>query len=125
MFNIVDSRLKEVATRPFPESGSSEFVTNGSAVDRLSLRQVLLAGLDDIVHFGKEFTRYEQQQDGTGRAFFADGTSATGIVLVAADGVGSCTSEQFLPHTEVIDTGARWLGGKTILTNELRALLPT
>jgi len=125
VFSVVDGQLKEVATRRFPGSGSSEFVTVGSAVDRLTLRQVLLAGLDDVVHFGKEFTRYEQQHDGTIRACFADGTSATGDVLVAADGVGSRIREQFLPHAEVIDTGVRWLGGKTVLTNELRALLPT
>ena len=125
VFSAVDGQLKEVATRRFPESGSSEFVTAGSAVDRLTLRQILLAGLDDAMHFGKEFTRYEQQPDGTVRAYFADGTSAIGDVLVAADGVGSRIREQFLPHAEVIDTGVRWLGGKTVLTNELRALLPT
>ncbi len=125
VFSVVDGQLKEVTTRRFPESGSSEFVTAGSAVDRLTLRQILLAGLDDAMHFGKEFTRYEQQPDGTVRAYFADGTSAIGDVLVAADGVGSRIREQFLPHAEVIDTGVRWLGGKTVLTNELRALLPT
>lgn len=125
VFSVVDGQLKEAATRRFPESGSSEFVTVGSAVDRLTLRQILLAGLDDVVHFGKEFTRYEQLHDGTVRACFADGTSATGDVLVAADGVGSRIREQFLPHAEVIDTGVRWLGGKTVLTNELRAILPT
>jgi 2-polyprenyl-6-methoxyphenol hydroxylase-like FAD-dependent oxidoreductase len=125
VFSVVEGQLKEIATRSFPESGSSEFVTVGSAVDRLTLRQILLAGLEDVVHFGKEFTRYEQQHDGTVRACFADGTSATGDVLVAADGVGSRIREQFLPYAEVIDTGVRWLGGKTVLTNELRALLPT
>src|SRR5579863_8768945 len=78
IYSVVDGRLQEVATQLFPTSGSSEVVTVGSAVDRLRLRQVLLAGLDDVVHFGKEFTRYEQQHDGSVRAYFADGTSATG-----------------------------------------------
>jgi len=125
VFSVVDGQLKEAATWRFPEGGSGEFVTVGSAVDRLTLRQILLVGLDDAMHFGKEFNRYEQQKDGTVRAFFVDGTSATGDVLVAADGVGSRLREQFLPHAEVIDTGVRWLGGRTVLTNELRALLPT
>jgi 2-polyprenyl-6-methoxyphenol hydroxylase-like FAD-dependent oxidoreductase len=124
LFSVADGQLKEVTTRRFPESGSSEFVTVGSAIDRLTLRQILLVGLDEV-HFGKEFTRYEQQSDGTVRAYFADGTSATGDVLVAADGVGSRVREQFLPHAQVIDSGVRWLGGKTVLTNELRTLLPT
>ena len=124
VFNIVAGELQEVATGRFPESGSNEFVTVGSSIDRLTLRQVLLAGLDDLVHFGKEFTRYEQQPDGTVRACFADGTEAVGDVLVAADGVGSRIREQFLPHAELVDTGVRWLGGKTLLTDELRSLLP-
>jgi 2-polyprenyl-6-methoxyphenol hydroxylase-like FAD-dependent oxidoreductase len=109
VFSDVNGQLKEVVTRHFPEDGSSAFVTVGSAMDRLMLRQVLLAGLDDVVHFGKEFTRYELQHDSTVRAYFADGTSAFGDVLVAADGISSRIREQFLPHAEVIDTGTRWL----------------
>jgi 2-polyprenyl-6-methoxyphenol hydroxylase-like FAD-dependent oxidoreductase len=124
VFTIVDGELQKAATGRFPESGSSEFVTVGSAIDRLTLRQILLAGLDDGVHFGKEFTRYEQRPDGTVHAYFADGTEAVGDVLVAADGVGSRIREQFLPQAELIDTGVRWLGGKTTLTDELRSLLP-
>jgi 2-polyprenyl-6-methoxyphenol hydroxylase-like FAD-dependent oxidoreductase len=124
VFNIVNGELREVVTRRFPDSGSSAFVTVGSAIDRLTLRQILLAGLDDVVHFGKEFIRYEQQPDGTVGAYFADGTEAVGHVLVAADGVGSRVREQFLPHAEMVDTGVRWLGGKTMLTDELRSLLP-
>jgi hypothetical protein len=64
VFSIVNGEFLEVATRGFPESGSSEFVTAGSAIDRLTLRQILLAGLDDVVHFSKEFTHYKQQLDG-------------------------------------------------------------
>jgi 2-polyprenyl-6-methoxyphenol hydroxylase-like FAD-dependent oxidoreductase len=125
VFSVVDGQLREAVTRYFPERSSSEFVTVGSAIDRLTLRQIMLAGLDDIVHFGKEFTHYEQRPDGTVCAYFADGTSAIGDVLVAADGVGSRIREQFLPHAEMIDTGIRWLGGKTMLTDQLSALLPT
>src|SRR5690348_7691217 len=85
VFSIVDGELREVATRRFPESGSSEFITVGSAIDRLTLRKVLLAGLDDVVHFNKEFMSYEQQPDGTIRAYFTDETEAVGSLLVAAD----------------------------------------
>jgi 2-polyprenyl-6-methoxyphenol hydroxylase-like FAD-dependent oxidoreductase len=124
VFRIVGGELQEAATGHFSSSDSSAFVTVGSSIDRLTLRQVLLAGLDDIVHFGKECTHYEQQPDGTVRAHFADGTAAVGDVLVAADGVGSRIREQFLPYAELIDTGVRWLGGKTLLNDELRTLLP-
>ncbi|MFI6925202.1 FAD-dependent oxidoreductase [Nonomuraea spiralis] len=47
------------------------------AVSRVTLRRLLLSGLDDVVHFGKEFTGYRQNADGTVTALFADGTSAT------------------------------------------------
>lgn len=124
VFSVVEGRLKEAATQPFPEGGNDEFITVGSAVDRLTLRQILLAGLDDIVHFNKAFARYEQQADGRVRAYFTDGTSAVGDVLVAADGVGSRVREQFLPHAKVIETDMRWLGGKTLLTGEITQLLP-
>jgi 2-polyprenyl-6-methoxyphenol hydroxylase-like FAD-dependent oxidoreductase len=64
--------------RADPASGSH-------AVSRVTFRHVLLAGLDDAVHFGKEFTRYERAGDGTVTAHFADGTSARGDMLVGAD----------------------------------------
>lgn len=124
VFQVVDNRLQERLAVPFPTKENHEFLTAGHAVDRLVIRQILLAGLADAVHFGKAFTRYEQLQDGTIRAHFADGSSALGDVLVAADGVNSRVREQFLPHASLIDTGTRWLGGKTPLTNELRSLLP-
>jgi 2-polyprenyl-6-methoxyphenol hydroxylase-like FAD-dependent oxidoreductase len=124
LFRVVEGQLQEGGTRPFPESGNDEFVTVGSAVDRLTLRQILLAGLDDVVHFNKAFVRYEQQEDGRVCACFTDGTKAIGNVLVAADGVGSRVRQQFLPHAQVLDTGIRWLGGKTLLTEEITRLLP-
>ena len=37
-FRIVDGQLQEAATQPFPEGDSEEFITVGSAVDRLTLR---------------------------------------------------------------------------------------
>ena len=122
--SIVDGQLKEGVTQPFPEGGSDEFITVGSAVDRLTLRQVLLAGLDDITHFNKALVRYEQQEDGRVCAYFTDGTRTSGDVLVAADGVGSRVRQQFLPHAQVLDTGTRWLGGKTLLTEQIIRLLP-
>ncbi len=123
-FSIVDGQLEEGVTQLFPEGGGDEFVTVGSAVDRLTLRQILLAGLDEATHFGETFIRYEQQADGRVCVSFADGTSATGDVLVAADGVGSRIRQQFLPHAEVIETDVRWLGGKTLLTDAITPLLP-
>jgi 2-polyprenyl-6-methoxyphenol hydroxylase-like FAD-dependent oxidoreductase len=124
-FSLVDGQLREESTQLFPaEGGDDAFATVGSAVDRLTLRQILLAGLEDRVRFDKTFVRYEQQTDGRVCVAFADGTSARGDVLVAADGVGSRIRRQFLPQTEVIETDMRWLGGKTVLTDVIMPLLP-
>ena len=76
---------------------------------------MLLAGLDDVVRFGKTFERYEELPTGRVVAHFADGTSAEGDVLVAADGGGSRVRRQFLPHAERIDTGIVGIAGKVFL----------
>jgi 2-polyprenyl-6-methoxyphenol hydroxylase-like FAD-dependent oxidoreductase len=60
------------------------------------LHLLLLTGLADRVHFAKEFTHYKQQADGTVTAFFTDGSSASGQVLVAADGTHSAVRAQYL-----------------------------
>jgi 2-polyprenyl-6-methoxyphenol hydroxylase-like FAD-dependent oxidoreductase len=83
------------------------------AVDRLLLRSVLLSELDDVVYFGREFSRYERLSDGRVRVIFADGTVATASLLVGADGTGSPVRGQLLPEAEVRDTGIRCVYAKT------------
>ncbi|MEV4011133.1 NAD(P)/FAD-dependent oxidoreductase [Nonomuraea angiospora] len=92
------------------------------AVDRLTLRRILLSGLTDVVRFGRRFTHYRAGADGRVTAYFADGTTATGDVLVAADGVNSPVRRQYLPHARVVDTGLRQLYGKVPLTARTREL---
>ncbi len=77
---FMDHRLNVSKAWPITHGGS------GFGVNRLTLREVLLTGLDDIVHFGANFERYTQEADGRIRAHFADGTSAVGDLLVGADG---------------------------------------
>ena len=71
----------------------------------MTMHQVLLTGLEESVHFNKVFTHYEQQADGSVTAFFADGSSATGTMLVAADGANSRVRKQYLPHAHLVETG--------------------
>jgi salicylate hydroxylase len=91
------------------------------SVSRITLRQVLLSGLDGIVHFGKTFTRYEVRADARVVAHFEDGTSAEGDVLVAADGGGSGVRAQLLPHAARVDTGVVGIAGKVFLDDASRA----
>jgi salicylate hydroxylase len=93
------------------------------SVSRITLRQVLLSGLDDIVHLGKTFTRYEERGDGRIVAHFEDGTSAAGDILVAADGGGSRVRRQLLPQAERIDTGVVGIAGKIFLDDTSRGRL--
>ena len=98
------------------------------AADRLTLRQILLSGLEDVVTFGKTCTGFATGRAGNATAnsrvtaHFADGSTATGDVLVAADGVNSVIRRQLLPHARVVDTGLRQLYGKIPLDDRTRAL---
>jgi 2-polyprenyl-6-methoxyphenol hydroxylase-like FAD-dependent oxidoreductase len=122
---FLDQNMKELI---FIEAGNadaeSDLVESHKSVSRITLRQVLLDGLDDVVRFDKKFTRYEEGSDGRIIAFFEDGTSATGDVLVAADGGSSRVRKQFLPYAKRIDTGVLGIAGKVPITDETRPLLP-
>jgi 2-polyprenyl-6-methoxyphenol hydroxylase-like FAD-dependent oxidoreductase len=92
---------------------SADPVARHRAASRITLRQLLLAELDNV-HFGKTFERYEQR-DGRVIAYFEDGTSAEGDVLMAADGGGSRVRRQFLPLAQRVDTGVVGIAGKIFL----------
>jgi 2-polyprenyl-6-methoxyphenol hydroxylase-like FAD-dependent oxidoreductase len=88
-------------------------------INRFTLRQILLHGQE--VGYGKRFTHYETDADGV-TAYFADGTSARGDLLVGADGINSVVRQQYLPHAQVVDAGLVHLYGRIPLTPETRAL---
>jgi salicylate hydroxylase len=113
--HFLDERMRVLLTIDGDMVEQQEAVAKHRSVSRITLRQVLLAGLDDVVHLGKTFTRYEELASGRIVAHFEDGTSAEGDVLVAADGGGSRVRHQFLPQAERIDTGVVGIAGKVFL----------
>ncbi|MDP9372288.1 MAG: FAD-dependent monooxygenase [Chloroflexota bacterium] len=124
-FTFLTEQLEELLFIGADGAGAApDPVESHKSVSRITLRQVLLAGLGDMVRFDKTFTRYEEAPDGRITARFADGTAANGDVLVAADGANSRVRRQFLPHAERVDTGVLAIAGKVALTDETRALLP-
>jgi len=126
-FNMLTEQLCEVLSlgeRPAVDPVVADPIDSEKSVSRMTLRQVLLTGLEDIVHFDKTFTHYEHGPDGTVTAFFADGTSASGDALVAADGPNSRVRRQYLPHARLEDSGLIGITGKLPLTEETRAVLP-
>lgn len=101
-------------------SGDLEDTHIEKSVSRITLRQILLFGLEDIFHTGKRFERYERLADGTVLTHFADGSAIRANLLVGADGAGSAVRRQLLPHLKSIDTGVRRLAGKITLAAAAR-----
>lgn len=120
-FRVMTHRMEELLRIEVPEDDQ---VGRHYSASRGRLRQILLAGLEDVVHFDRAFARYEELSAGRVRAFFEDGSSADGEVLVAADGGNSRVRKQFLPGAQRVDTGIRAIGGKVVLTRETRSSLP-
>ncbi|HEV2779600.1 MAG TPA: NAD(P)/FAD-dependent oxidoreductase [Actinophytocola sp.] len=104
--------------------GNSEPNRAHHSVSRITLHQVLSSGLDGVLHYDKEFERYERNPDGTVTCLFADGTTATADLVVGADGANSRLRKQLLPHAGRVDTGIRNIAGKLPLTDATRAWLP-
>jgi 2-polyprenyl-6-methoxyphenol hydroxylase-like FAD-dependent oxidoreductase len=114
--------LKEV-TPGAPAADPYAPGTLSTPVNRLTLREVLAAGLDGTIVFGREVTGYAAVGKGV-RVHFADGQEAEADVLVAADGVNSAVRRQYLPAAEPADTGGRCVYGKTPLRPARLELLP-
>jgi salicylate hydroxylase len=121
---MYDHRLRELIWFGVAGDPAADPVDSDKSVSRVSLRQVLLAGLDDAVHFGRTFTRYQVNPDATVTARFDDGTTASGDLLVGADGGNSRVRQQYLPHAPRVDTGVTGIQGKVWLTDTVRAHLP-
>jgi salicylate hydroxylase len=87
-----------------------------TAVDRMTLRRILLTRLDEVVLFGREVDDVRTGEDGVVLRL-SDGGSIRGDVLVAADGIQSAVRRTLLPHARVHDTGVRAVTGKTPLSD--------
>ena len=116
----IDEQLNEVGP---PRLSEEEDVHAEKSVSRITLRQVLLSGLEDHLTYA-EFDHYEEEGDLI-RIHLRDGGQVTAGVLVGADGAGSKVRAQLSPEAKHIDTGIRRIAGK-ITFREARAkgLLP-
>ncbi|MFF7441897.1 FAD-dependent monooxygenase [Streptomyces sp. NPDC008122] len=104
-----------------PRAGRDDKI---DAVDRVTLRRILLAGLDEVVHFGKNFERLERTPDGRVTARFADGSEAVGDVLIAADGTNSRVRAQLRPWDVPQDLGIRTIFSRIPRREAIGAGLP-
>jgi 2-polyprenyl-6-methoxyphenol hydroxylase-like FAD-dependent oxidoreductase len=117
---VLTEQMKEIA---FVESAIMDG-TSHVLIARATLREVLLEGLDDVVNFGKEFIHYERTPNGRVTAVFADGTTASGDVLVGADGTGSNVRKRYLPHAQIVDTGIVGAACRLPINDDRRRRLP-
>lgn len=121
-YAVLSEQLEEVPREiTDPDLENSE---RDKSVSRITLRQVLLSGLSDVLHHQKTFDRYEERADGKVVAYFTDGSTAVGDVLVGADGANSRVRRQLVPHARWVDTGARRLAGKIELTEAVKRAVP-
>lgn len=120
-FNVLTEKLRQTASFPLPPD--TDPLDADHAVSRMTFRQVLLSGMEDVVRFDKTFTHFTQHDSGSVTAHFADGTSADANLLVGADGTHSAVRRQYLPHAEVVDAGSINIATKIPLTDRTRDLL--
>jgi 2-polyprenyl-6-methoxyphenol hydroxylase-like FAD-dependent oxidoreductase len=98
--------------------------------DRGLLREALMTGISDSVHFGQAFERYEELEgkDGRGRyvrVFFTDASSRDAALLLGADGSRSQVRQQLIKGPSYIcDTDTCCVYGKTPLTPSLQQQFP-
>lgn len=85
------------------------------SIDRLTLREILMAGIEHHVHFGHAIDRYQMLPDGRVQVLFTHGDRVHRDVLVGADGVNSAIRSQLTPAAAPADTGSICVYGKTRL----------
>jgi 2-polyprenyl-6-methoxyphenol hydroxylase-like FAD-dependent oxidoreductase len=118
-----DQQLRKISSFPLPIRDAADISRFGTSVNRLTLREILLAGLEDCVQFGKTFESFEQLTNGRVRAHFADGTSDTGDILVGADGTNSPVRKLVAPDARIARVGCR-IYGKSPITADTAAWAP-
>ncbi|MDQ1041667.1 2-polyprenyl-6-methoxyphenol hydroxylase-like FAD-dependent oxidoreductase [Streptomyces sp. V3I8] len=101
-----DERLEPQWAPTVPDS-RGEAPDRIDAVDRVTLRRILLTGLERVVRFGRDCRDVEFLPDGRVRAHFAQGDPAEGDLLVAADGAGSRIRARLRPQDRPKDLGVR------------------
>lgn len=85
--------------------------------NRLTLREILLLGLENKICFGKELTDWKELEGGEVELSFADNTSYIADLVVAADGVHSKIGAEYCQDKKV-NTGNITVYGGTFYSSD-------
>lgn len=107
---------------PPGQSGENKKLTPPMKVDRRTLRDVLIQGLEPQTRFGKQFRSFQETADGVD-VTFSDGSVVSGSIVVGADGSWSKVRQQIFPQYTLRDCETRPILGKTRITSDLRKQL--
>ena len=124
---VLDTALREKRRVPSDEHGgtrdrvAAEGLPRHANVDRATLRQILLTGLQDVCRFDARLGRYESDDEGV-TAIFADGMRVRGDILVGADGIRSTVRKQRAPGARTMDAGLRAIYGRIPLERAVRVV---
>ncbi|KVO33542.1 monooxygenase [Burkholderia ubonensis] len=100
--------------QPDPPASEPEGLADLS-IDRLALREILMAGIEHHVHFAHAIDHHQVLPDGRVQVLFTHGDCVHCDVLVGADGVNSAIRSQLAPAAAPDDTGSICVYGKTRL----------
>ncbi|MCO8276821.1 FAD-dependent monooxygenase [Actinoplanes sp. TRM 88003] len=106
---FTDRRLRNAITINFKDEPHAT-----RQVDRLTLRSILMAGLDGRIHYGKTAVAVDNSPAGL-RLRFADGTAITASVVVGAEGVRSTLRAQLMPDASPAATPMAGVYGRSPL----------
>jgi 2-polyprenyl-6-methoxyphenol hydroxylase-like FAD-dependent oxidoreductase len=123
-FTFMTEHMRELLALRRDREAAIDDVARHRSISRITLRHVLLNGLEHRTYFNKRFLHYERSTDGRLQIHFADGSNARADVLVGADGVNSGVRKQYLPNADPVDTGVLALAGKVPLSAGVMALAP-
>ncbi|MBB5371263.1 MULTISPECIES: FAD-dependent monooxygenase [unclassified Janthinobacterium] len=113
------STLKDKGLQDWQQDGQPDL-----RINRLSLREILLAGISEHVHFGKAFDRYRERADGKVDVYFTDGSGVLTDMLVGADGVHSAVMGWRFPGVRPEESGDVCIYGTTAMAAAAHRVAP-
>lgn len=116
---FTDSRLRNAFTINFKDEPHAT-----RQVDRLTLRSILMSGLDGRIHYGKTAVAVDSSGPAGLRLRFADGSAVAASVVVAADGIGSALRAQLTPDASPANTPMAGVYGRSPLRRGGESVIP-